>query len=67
MTKNKLSNNIKHSEPIQETNRRNPHTHSIKTNNPQDAEKLVKENYNLWTATTDWKICLLTYNEHMEQ
>ncbi|MCP3665900.1 MAG: hypothetical protein GY696_25955 [Gammaproteobacteria bacterium] len=51
--KNKLGNNIKHSELIQETNWRNPYTYSIKTNNPQDAEKLVKENYDLWTATND--------------
>ncbi len=45
--KNRLSNNIKHSELIQIINRRNPYTYSIKTNSPQDAEKLVKENYNL--------------------
>ncbi len=64
--KDKLINKIKHAGLIQEINRRNPYTYSIQTNNPQEAEKMVNENYNLLTDKTDWKICLLIYQKHME-
>ncbi len=62
--KDQLSNKIKHAGLIQEINRRNPY--SIQTNSPQDAEKIVNENYKLLIDETDWKICLLIYQEHME-